>query len=618
MKRIAFLILMTISLFGTVGAATPEYFVARGRVVNKKGKPVPGTYEVRATLWNDADAFEDDVAKSNEDTEANALWTENHIVQLMDDGRFEIRVGNELVLPEPFSFDTYQYLQLEVKKSGKQKYHIMDPLPFHEHIDRVTLVSLPRKEKMSSSSSGTTSSDITIGTNPGDVPVLNENGELSESVIPVSLRTTLSGLQSDVASIDVRVKENTNNIQDIQTDMSTITEEWDNKLTDAIRDNNYESASLITNLTSRLDTLETTVSHQGDLLSNYVENIETTVNNLLQDTYATKEEVNSLTAEGLDSSWKEVLYAGGELASNEDSSIGDIQFIVDEKKLASFDGNGWNRIADQTDLDAVVEKTVQKTFYFHDEILDIERNKSAQAGVFYWDKDKSMYFVGMSNGSLRSLFTEGSGESPIADWIDFRSIALEDTTIQLSEDAKITQNATTGIKLGSTPVKKANCAMAFPDMHFHRSENKTFEAVFYTRTMRGQILLGLMDGETPPVNKELLANNSNTELGLYMYLKEESNLFYGQDEYGISSYNVFDLAEPWKSDTYYKMSFKVPSDNDLSSLITIVEVSKDDFDTPIKTIVNHESYFDGLSDTVKPFLFGSGNPNYSLVAIRTY
>ena len=106
MKRIPFLIFLTLFLIGSAGAKAPEYFIARGRVVNKELQAIPGTYEIRASLWNNADAPEENIAELNSETEKKALWREHHLVQLMKDGRFELRIGSERKLPHPISFDT--------------------------------------------------------------------------------------------------------------------------------------------------------------------------------------------------------------------------------------------------------------------------------------------------------------------------------------------------------------------------------------------------------------------------------------------------------------------------------------------------------------------------------
>ena len=641
MKRITFLALVFLFLSGSVGAATtPEYFITRGRVVNKELKSVPGIYEIRASLWKDPDAPEEDVILLNKKTENEALWKEYHIVQIMKDGKFELHIGSELGLPSPFKFDKYEYLQLEVRKKGQVEFQLLDPLPFHGHIDRITLASLPFKEKEKRNNdtiiideeTGTT---VTVGNNPGNVPVLNQYGELSESIIPVSVRTKLTSLQENVLEVSDHAQENTEDIKNIRSDVVAMEKEWEKKWNTAFNEENDETVSLITNLNSRTNTLERNVKvlqHRENVLYERVsalpELIEKSVQDITKDTFITKEELADMELQKGDSSWKKVLVAGDQLKGIEDSSIGDVQFIVDEKKLVAFDGNEWKRLADQDDISNTLEKTVQKTFYYHNEIVAIDQNKTAQAGLFYWDKDKSTYFVGMADGSLKSLFATAQlpespkGElpanaSPVADWIDFRTVDTNSITLQTSKDTFWEQDADYGLTIHSTK-KRANSSIALPDFVFNRYENKTYEAVFYTGNMNGQILLGLMDGETPPPYKSLGKDAKHTEIGLYMYLREDSNLFYGQNDNGSSWYELFERNEEWKPNTYYRLSLKVQDTDDLTTLLTISEVSPDDFNTPIKTIVNHESQFSGLSETLKPYLFGTGQPGYSFVAFRTY
>jgi uncharacterized protein YoxC len=627
---------MMLTLFSSVRAATPEYFITRGRVVNKELQAIPGTYEMRVSFWKDADAPEEDITLLNSETEKSALWREHHVLQLMKDGRFEIHIGNERGLPSPFLFDTYAYLQLEVRREGQKEFQLLDPLPFHKHIDRITVASLPFKQKEKSNSviiDEQTGNTVGIGNNPGNIPILNQYGELSDSVMPISVRTKLTSVQDDLLKVSDWAKENTEDIKNLRQDVTNIEKEWETKWNIAFSENNDETVSLITNLSSRTNKLERDVKvlqHRENVLYEKVEalpgliekNVQT-----LQDTFVTHEELENANIENRDSAWKDVLAAGHSLANPEDSSIGDIQFIVDEKKLVAFDGNEWKRLADQDDISKTLEQTVQKTFYYHNEIVEIDQHKTAQAGLFYWDRDKSTYFVGMADGSLRSLFATaqlpeskeepGRDDAPIADWIDFRTADLNAITIQTSKDTIVEQNALSGLQIKSVK-DRANSSIALPDFVFNRYANKTYEAVFYTGNMNGQILLGLMDGKNPPPYKNLGKDIKQTEIGLYMYLREDSNLFYGQNENGTSWYEIFDRTEEWKPNTYYRLSLKVQDSEKLNSLLSIVEVSKDDFNTPIKTIVNHESQFSGLSETLKPYLFGTGQPSYSFVAFRTY
>lgn len=626
MKRIFLFVFLSLSVFGSAQAAKPEYFIARGRIVNKELKAIPGTYEIRASLWNDADAPEEDVTLLNKKTESEALWKEYHIVQLMKDGKFELHIGSVLGLPTPFSFDTYAYLQLEVRKEGQREFQLLDPLPFHKYIDRITLASLPFKEKEHNDPiviDGETGTTVSVGNNPGNVPVLNQYGELADSVIPVSIRTKLTSLQENVLEVNDHAQENTEDIKNLRRDVIKIGKKWDTAF-----ENNNETVSLITNLSSRTKTLEHDVKVLHKKVSAIPDLIEQSVQDITKNKFVTQEDLANIKSEKQNSSWKKVLVAGDQLANNDDSSIGDVQFIVDEKKLAAFDGNGWKRLADQDDISETLEKTVQKTFYYHNELVAINQNKTAQAGVFYWDKDKSTYFVGMADGSLKSLFATAqlpespTGEptpnaEPVADWIDLRTVDTDSITLQTSKNTLWEQDTNHGLTIHSTK-KRANSSIAFPDFVFNRYENKTYEAVFYTGNMNGQILLGLMDGKTPPPYKSLGKDAQHTEIGLYMYLREDSNLFYGQNENGSSWYELFEQNEEWKPNTYYRLSLKVQDADDMTTLLTISEVSPDDFNTPIKTIVNHESQFSGLSETLKPYLFGTGQPDYSFVAFRTY
>ena len=101
--------------------APPEYFIVRGKIVNENLTPKNGTFDIRASLWMDADASVHDLVNLEQ-----ALGGDIHKITLESDGRFEILVGSKNALPVPFSFDTYKYLQLDAKKTSDTVYNILD------------------------------------------------------------------------------------------------------------------------------------------------------------------------------------------------------------------------------------------------------------------------------------------------------------------------------------------------------------------------------------------------------------------------------------------------------------------------------------------------------------
>ncbi len=535
MKRILFTIFITTALFGSVQAETPEYFIARGRIVNKDLKSVPGSYRIRASIWNTADAPEE---WSND-----YLWRENQTVQILEDGIFEIRIGSRRRLPNPFDFEEYAFLQLDIKKDN-DPFQILDPRPMNEEIDRINLLTLPSKKQ---------SEARIISPLPPHLEIINPPyGEVTH-MTDMNIKTNLVSLNTNVVKIDKNTQDNASKIDSLHEEVLELEEKLSVSL---------DAQSLQTNLNTLNKNQET-------------------------------------------------------LPDKEDSFIGDIQYVVDEQKLAAFDGNKWSRLANENDLKKSMEKTIQKTFYYHDEIIKVDQKREAIPGLFYWDKDESTYFVGMADGSLRSLFTgiPLREEKPIPnDWTDFRTVKIENMDIQKEKETIIEQSPAYGLQIQSSK-NRENCSIAFPNFQFDGYENKTYEAVFYTGDMSGKLLLGLMDGKTLPSSKSL---GKSTAIGVYMYVQEESNLLYGKRKNGKSLYDSFDLAEQWKPDTFYRITFRQENTKELKGLLTIDEVSKDDFNKPIKTIVNHEFYFDGLSDTLKPYLFGSGQSGYSFVAFRTY
>ncbi len=193
----AFLLIVSVTCLWEVTSAynPPEYFIVRGKLINQDLSPKQGVYQIRASLWLDADANDKNPNNIND-----TLWFENFPeVTLESDGRFEVLVGKDKPLPSPFSFDTFQYLQLETRKKEETKIHLLDPIPTNPKIDRINLLTIPFK------SAPEHINGRTIGYGPGEIPYLDEKGELPVSVLPSVLKTTLTSLQTQIRQIQSHI-----------------------------------------------------------------------------------------------------------------------------------------------------------------------------------------------------------------------------------------------------------------------------------------------------------------------------------------------------------------------------------------------------------------------------
>ncbi len=193
----AFLILLSVTYLWEVtnAYAPPEYFIVRGKLINQDLSPKQGIYQIRVSLWLDADANDKNPNNIND-----TLWFTNFPeVTLESDGRFEVLVGKEKSLPSPFSFETFQYLQLETRKKGETKIHLLDPIPTNSKVDRINLLTIPFK------SAPEHINGRTIGYGPGEIPYLDEKGELPVSVLPSVLKTMLTSLQTQIRQIQSHI-----------------------------------------------------------------------------------------------------------------------------------------------------------------------------------------------------------------------------------------------------------------------------------------------------------------------------------------------------------------------------------------------------------------------------
>ena len=215
MKLFIFSGFLFFSLFAPVitqAATPPDYFIVRGKLVGADLVPKSGSYNIRASLWGGADALDGDPTDIS-----SALWSDVFTTTLESDGRFEVLVGSDTALPNPFDFTTYNYIQLDAKAAADSTYNILDPLGNNNSIDRQNLLTLPFKSNIEEMFGKT------FGFTAGDVPYLDGSAQLPDSAMPTSVTSDISANASGILTNLTSINSNTSNINTNTTNISSNT-----------------------------------------------------------------------------------------------------------------------------------------------------------------------------------------------------------------------------------------------------------------------------------------------------------------------------------------------------------------------------------------------------------
>ena len=518
MKKFIFLVTlcsMLIPPWNLVRAqAPPEYFIVRGKLINADLTPKQGNFFIRASLWFGADANDRNTVDMT-----NALWMEQHQVTLESDGRFEINIGALSHLPVPFSFDTYKFLQLDVKNDSNGGYHTLDPIPTNTSIDRLNLLTIPFKSGQDNLEGRV------LGFEGGNIPYLDIQGKLEISTLPDLLTTSLSSLQSKVEEI-----------------------------------------------------------------ANRVEN----------------------------SVWQDPVASSQMLPGTSNSKTGEVRYVMAEKELKVFDGVQWEPINKENNDDEV-----KKDLLTYEDVVMIHQNQSATPGVFYWDSTNKEYFVGLKDGSLKSLFgdTQLPGDEDIipdisADWVDFRTMDLDLMNIESTPGFTVERNVQYGLRLKS-PLDnwKGKSGIAFPDYSLDRHKHNVFEFVFRSGTKRGGGHIRLID-KNQKINQMKVKEFFNKKFYYFMQggysiedLDESSPVHVVEEE---------EREAEWKSVNTYRVKISVPRNKNQKGRIKIDQVDSNNWDTIIKNIVNRKTKNISKSLKLKPAWFIKKNTDYYLQGMRVF
>ena len=182
-----FIYAILLSLFFTpfVFANTGNTIEFQGRLLDANLNPKFGSFDIRASLWMGVDAPDG----SESDISGN-LWTEVHTIVLDNQGKFILPIGDILPLPNPLSISIYKFLQIDAKPTAGGPYVILDPNPDNVGVDRHALSSVAFSQNAKQIEGRT------LGFSSTNIPYLDINGELPDSVI----QTTLTSLQADISS----------------------------------------------------------------------------------------------------------------------------------------------------------------------------------------------------------------------------------------------------------------------------------------------------------------------------------------------------------------------------------------------------------------------------------
>lgn len=230
----------------------------------------------------------------------------------------------------------------------------------------------------------------------------------------------------------------------------------------------------------------------------------------------------------------------------------------------------------------------------------------------------------MADGRLRTLFGEGGENSedlesnlPIApqeNWLDLRFKNFDHIAFEKTNSLELQKDEQLGLKLRSN-VSGWNEAIALSDLVFDRQENKTFEFVFYSGKLEGQVMMGLSD-ENIDVNELGDSGYQYPQIAIFAQNRKYFNKMFGQKADGELWYEIFPKKVPWREDRFYKVLMTVGAKGGLSQNLKIDEVDPTDWNHVVQNIVDFKSENQSTARYLKPFFVINGPSDYRLVGLR--
>ncbi len=416
--------LLLVSYLETNATAVPEYFVVRGKLVNQKYEPLSGLFDIRVSFWLSADANDE-----NPKTTKNALWLEEHTIELGKDGRFEIEIGTINQLPRNFNFDIFKFVQIDAKPALGSEFFILDPFE-DTRVDRIHAVTIPFKSRKIASQNS--AGEFDFDTEYYDT-------ELS------SLKTTLTALSHRVDGIDKNVTINKQGVNVLSQKMVATTDDIA-----AVRASIGEVNSDFQSFAAR-----------KSVWGNAVHDAE----NLLELDDPRVGEVHYVA------SAKAFKFFDGAKWKNMQS----------EKNTAPKIQKAAHAHAQIVRIHQRAEAT-PGVFYWD------KTNKKYFVGL----ADGRLRTLFGDGGNATSSNPETLPLAPQENWLDLRFKDLNKIAFEKTNSLPIEKDKRWGLKLKSNR-NGWNEAIALSDLVFDRQENKTFEFVFYSGKLEGRVMMGLAD-----------------------------------------------------------------------------------------------------------------------------
>ncbi len=186
-------------------AAVPNYFQYQGRLLTAPTTPAANTtYQMRFSLWSDADFEASDIDGSGD--LVAAPWQEVQTITTDSQGFFIANVGSVTALPN-FVSGTHEFIQAEVKADGAANttYFLLDNMQANAAIDRKSIINSVYAQNAKQLDGRE------LGFGNGDIPFLDPvTGKLDRTLItddswldPVADEAALpvSGNQGDIVYV---------------------------------------------------------------------------------------------------------------------------------------------------------------------------------------------------------------------------------------------------------------------------------------------------------------------------------------------------------------------------------------------------------------------------------
>ncbi len=169
---------LVLGIVPTVQAQNTSYLNFQGRLLMSATTPAANyTFNLRLSIWDDED-YVAATDKNGAGALVGAAWQEVQTLTTDAQGFFIAKVGSETALPE-FDPAVHRYLQADVKATTAENtnYIILDNMMANDAVDRKSILDSAYAQNSLLLNGHDT------GTDAGDIPFLNENGQLDRALL---------------------------------------------------------------------------------------------------------------------------------------------------------------------------------------------------------------------------------------------------------------------------------------------------------------------------------------------------------------------------------------------------------------------------------------------------